>query len=204
MIQTELLRADRPDEMARAVRYIQEGQPVVFPTDTLYGIGVDPFRQEAIAGLYRVKQRAPDKGIPILLSDSEMLARVAIDVPAAATALIARFWPGPLTVIVRRHPDLPAMLSPNDNVAVRIPQNEVGRLFIRLAGGALATSSANRSGEQAAKNAAEAMAIFAGVIPAVLDGGPVIYGQSSTIVDCTVEPARILREGPVRAEEMFA
>ncbi len=204
LMQTELLRAEWPDEMARAVNHVRQGQPVVYPTDTLYGIGVDPFQAQALERLFRVKRRPISKGIPVLLSDNEVLERVAIDIPPLAWSLIARFWPGPVTLIVPRHPALPANLSPDDNVAVRIPDHAISRAFIRLCGGALATSSANHSEEPPAMNAAEAMAAFAGEIPAVLNGGPVTYGQSSTIVDCTVEPARILRAGPITAEVLFA
>ncbi len=204
LMQTELLRADKPAEMARAVDHIGRGQPVVFPTDTLYGIGVDPFQEQALERLYRVKRRPISKGIPVLLSDSEMLERVAIDISPVAWSLIARFWPGPLTLIVPRHPALPDSLAPGGNVAVRIPDHEISRTFIRLCGGALATSSANRSEEPAAMTAAEALAAFTGEIPAVLTGGPVRYGQSSTIVDCTVEPVQVLRAGPITAEVLFA
>jgi L-threonylcarbamoyladenylate synthase len=204
LMQTELLRANVPAEIACAVNYVRQAQPVVFPTDTLYGIGVDPFQEQALDRLYHVKRRPINKGIPVLLSDGEVLERVAIDVSPVARLLIARFWPGPLTLIVPRHPALPGKLSPDGNVAVRIPDHEISRAFIRLCGGALATSSANHSEEPPAMTAAEALAVFAGEIPAVLDGGPVTYGQSSTIVDCTVEPAQILRAGPITAEMLFA
>jgi len=197
---TELLRADRPKDVARAVAHIAGGEPVVFPTDTVYGIGVDAFQASAIERLYQVKQRPATKGIPILLSDLSCLKRVATDIPPLAREMIAQFWPGALTIIVPRHPLLPLNLSPNANVAARIPDSGIARAFIRLAGGALATSSANITGQAAAVTASDAYATFRGLIPAVLDGGPASYGRRSTILDCTVQPPQILRQGAVPVE----
>ena len=110
--------------------------------------------------------------------------------------------PGPLTLVLPRRPELPALLSPNENVAVRIPESEVARAVIRAAGGAVATSSANRSGEPGARTAGEALAALEGLVAAIVDGGPAEHGAASTIVDCTISPPRILRPGPLTLEEL--
>lgn len=201
-MKTELMDATQPGAVDEAASLLREGRLVIFPTDTLYGIGADAFNAEAIAALYQVKQRPRTKGIPILLADPDDLEKVAEALPRRAQPLIERFWPGPLTLVVPRRPALPSNISPNENVAVRIPDHAVARALIRAAGGAVATSSANKTGNPPALDAPEAMAALAGSAAAVLDGGPVVYGAPSTIVDCTADPPRILREGPLSADTL--
>jgi tRNA threonylcarbamoyl adenosine modification protein (Sua5/YciO/YrdC/YwlC family) len=196
--------AAQEQAIAQAAAFTQAGRVVVYPTDTLYGIGVDAFNAQAINRLYAVKERPREKGIPILLSDAAMLSAVAVDIPIWVESLITGYWPGPLTLVLPRHPRLPANLAPGQTVAVRIPDHEISRRFIRAAGGAVATSSANRSGQEPAATAAAAYAAFAGTIAAVLDGGPVTHGLSSTILDCIVSPPAVLRAGPLPAGELFA
>src|SRR5688572_28733774 len=147
---TQLLDASQSGGIEEAAALLRQGSLVVFPTDTLYGLGVDAFSSVAISKLYAAKGRPLDKGVPILLADLEELERVVQAVTPLATALIARYWPGPLTLVLPKHPALPENISPNENVAVRIPDHPVARALIRAAGGAVATSSANRSGEEPA------------------------------------------------------
>ena len=204
-MKTEFLDANEAGAIARAAitraaALIDAGEVVAFPTDTLYGVGVNPFDAAAIERLYIVKGRSLDKGIPILLADEADLARVAINIPPLAYRLIAEHWPGPLTLILPKHPDLPANISPNENIAVRIPDHAVGRELIRRAGGCVAASSANLSGQPGATTAAEAHAALQGMIAAVLDGGPVAHGLASTILDCTVDPPVALRNGALKLE----
>lgn len=196
---SERLDASRPGAIETAAQLLRQGEAIVFPTDTLYGVGVDAFNAAAIERLYQVKERSLDKGIPVLLGDTADLAQVAVGVPPLAQQLAARYWPGPLTLIVPRHPNLPANISPGNTVAVRVPDHPVARALIRAAGGAVATSSANRSGEPGTQTADAALAALTGRVAAVLDGGPVQHGISSTILDCTVDPPRLLRQGPIPA-----
>jgi L-threonylcarbamoyladenylate synthase len=196
---TRLLQANQV-EIEEAAALLQQGFLVVFPTDTLYGLGVDAFSGEAISQLYQAKGRPLDKGVPILLADQDDLARVVSDLPPLATTLIDRYWPGPLTLILPKHPTLPDNISPNENIAVRIPDHPVARALIRAAGGAIATSSANRSAEEPAREATAALAALDGLVAAVLDGGPAQHGVSSTILDLTCSPPAILREGPIGQE----
>lgn len=198
-MRTEHLRVNDPRTIERAAALLKEGKIVVFPTDTLYGVGVTAFDEEAIDALYRIKDRPLEKGIPILLADGDDLRRVAREIPACAQVLLDRFWPGPLTLILPRRKDLPPNISPNENIAVRIPDDDVARALIRAAGGALATSSANRSGEPPARNAAAAWQALEGRVAAVVDGGHVQHGVPSTIVDCTVDPPQVLRQGALSA-----
>lgn len=196
--------ATQEKAIARAAAFIQAGEVVVFPTDTLYGIGVNAFDPAAIDRLYAVKERPREKGIPVLLSDAALLPQVAVDIPAGVEILINRYWPGALTLVLPRHPQMPDNLALTPTIAVRIPDHGISRRFIRAAGGALATSSANRSGEEPAARADTAFAAFAGRIAAVLDGGPVRHGVSSTIIDCTQTPPVVLREGPLPAGDLLA
>jgi L-threonylcarbamoyladenylate synthase len=198
-VETRHLLVSEPGAIAKTAELLKRGHLVVFPTDTLYGLGAIAFNGEAVIRLYQVKGRPLQKGIPVLLADLADLKKVASSVPAAARSLIDRFWPGPLTLVVPKHPDLPAVISPNDGVAVRIPNSEVTRALIRAAGGAVATSSANASGRTPACTAAEALAWLGGHVAAVLDDGPCPEGVASTIVDCRGEVPLIVREGPIPA-----
>jgi L-threonylcarbamoyladenylate synthase len=191
------------EAIEEAAALLSRGRLVVFPTDTVYGIGVNPFDQRAIEQLYAVKERPLDKGIPVLLADLEDLNRVVRTVPTTAWQLIERFWSGPLTLILFRQPGLPAILAPEDTVAVRIPDHSVARALIRAAGGAVATTSANLSGQQPARTAAEALTALNGRVSAVLDGGTSPGELASTIVDCTKVKPEIVRIGPISADELW-
>jgi L-threonylcarbamoyladenylate synthase len=201
-IHTQRLPARHPASIETAAAFLRSGQPVAFPTDTVYGVGVDPFDEAAISRLFTIKQRALDKGIPVLLADLADLDRIAAQVPPSAVDLIERFWPGPLTIIVPRHSSLPDVIAPQQTVAVRIPDHDLARALIRAAGGAVAASSANRSGQPSATSGEEALGYLDGLVAAVLDDGPSPGDAASTIVDCTSIRLRLLRAGPLTAAEI--
>ena len=198
------LRLDAADPAAidKVADLLRRGLPVVFPTDTVYGVGVLPFDAAALSKLYAAKGRAAEKGIPVLLGDVADVAHVAGVIPLAAAALMAHFWPGPLTLVVPRRAGLPANLSPDDTVAVRVPDHAVARALIRAAGGAVAATSANVSGQPPARSADEALAELDGRVAAVLDDGPSPGGVASTVVDCTSERPVVLRVGPLSAADL--
>jgi L-threonylcarbamoyladenylate synthase len=202
--QTKHLRADRAEAIDEAAGYLRQGKLVVYPTDTVYGLAASAHGPAAIERLFQVKGRPADKGIPILLAEAADVTKVAREVPAAAERLMARYWPGPLTLVLPRLPGLPEGISANDGVAVRVPDHPVARQLIQAAGGALPTTSANRSGGQPAETAADALRIFEGQVAAVLDGGPARLGLASTIVDCTTTPPQVLRLGPVSEADIAA
>ena len=199
---TRRLDAADPTAIPAAADLLRRGLPVVLPTDTVYGVGVLPYDAAAVDRLYAVKGRPAEKGIPILLGDVADVAHVAGIIPPAAAALMAHFWPGPLTLIVPRRPELPANLSPDDTIAVRVPDHALARALIRAAGGAVAATSANVSGQPPARAADEALLALGGRVAAVLDDGPSPGGVASTVVDCTVDPPVVRRVGPLAAADL--
>ncbi len=200
---TRFLAAADGSAIPELAEQLRQGYLVVFPTDTVYGVGADAYNEAAIRQLYHIKQRPFAKGIPLLLADWEDLDRAASHVPPLARALISRFWPGPLTLVVPRHPALPAILAPDDTIAVRMPDHAIARALIRAAGGLLAVTSANLSGYPPATDGRHALESLAGLITAVLDDGPTPQAQPSTIIDCTRPTPRILRKGPVTAADLY-
>ena len=195
---TQKLSGLSDSDIQTGTAFLKAGETVVFPTDTVYGVGTSAFSQSGIDKLYDAKIRPLDKGIPILLADLSDLEKVAIDFPLVAKELAEKHWPGPLTLIVAKHPDLPANLSPNEGVAVRIPSHELCRKLIRQAGGAVAATSANLSGQPAAQTAAEALNQLDGRVAAVIDGGNAPGGQPSTIISLMGSEPVIVREGPIK------
>jgi L-threonylcarbamoyladenylate synthase len=174
---------------------------VTFPTDTVYGVGALAFDGKAIESIYVATDRPAEKAIPILIGDPEDLEKVGVDIPAAARQLAARFWPGPLTILVPKRLDLPEAVSATSTVGVRVPDHEVARALLRMAG-PMAVTSANISGAQSPVTAEEAYEQLGGRIPLILDGGRTPGGIPSTLVDCTIQGLNILREGPISLEDL--
>jgi L-threonylcarbamoyladenylate synthase len=161
------------------------------------------FLAEAAARIYQAKGRSVEKALPVLLSSSADLPRVALKPPLMALRLAARFWPGPLTLVVARQPAIPETVSALPTVGVRVPDHAVARGLL-LAAGPMAVSSANRAGAPSPRTAQEVLAQLGGVIDLILDGGETAGGMPSTVVDCTGEVPIVLREGPIRLEELLA
>ena len=190
-----ILPASDPRALHAAAEALRRGDLVVMPTDTVYGVAALP-RTDAIARLYHAKGRPEHKAIPVLVGEKAHLARVTAALPPCADRLAACFWPGALTIVMPKHPDLPAALSPYPTVGVRMPAHPLALALLRLTG-PLAVTSANRSGQPPARTAAEAAAQLGNAVAVILDAGPAPGGQPSTVVDCTVASPRILRAGPI-------
>jgi L-threonylcarbamoyladenylate synthase len=191
--------------LRQAAALLRAGELVAFPTDTVYGVGAVCWNEAAVARLYTAKLRSLDKAIPILLADTDDLALVAGDLPPLAARLGNAFWPGALTLVVPRGPRVPAEVTAGgDTVAVRIPNLDLTRALIRLAGAPLATTSANISGGPSPVTASEVAAQLSGRIPMILDGGRCPGGAASTVVDVTGPVPRILRPGPISEADILA
>jgi L-threonylcarbamoyladenylate synthase len=193
---TDLLPAS-PEGIRRAAELLAEGAVVAFPTDTVYGVGVAASRPERVEALFALKQRPPEKAIPLLVSDLSQAAAAGYPVDERAQRLADRFWPGALTMVL-------ASADAGATQAFRAPDHAVALELIRAAGPILATS-ANRSGEPDTLGADEVLIAFAtqrDELAAVVDGGAVPGGVASTVVDLSATPARLLREGPIRAGEL--
>lgn len=203
MMNTEVLPADSPMAMTSALKVLLSGGLVAFPTDTVYGVGALAFDETAVESIYTAKERPVEKAIPVLVADPEDLTRVAEEIPIFAARLIARFWPGPLTVLVPKKPSLPDIVSATSTVGVRVPDHEAARALLRLAG-PMAVTSANRSGQPSPVTAQEVLAQLGGRISLVLDGGRTPGGIPSTLVDCSGNKIQVLREGPISKEQLLS
>lgn len=191
-MKTRLLKADAPEAVKEAAAALGRGELVAFPTDTVYGLAAG---HDHVRKLYVAKDRPKDKRIPVLLSDAANLEASAFVTPAAR-ALAARFWPGPLSLV---------LVAPRrGTIAFRVPDQPVARRLIAASGGGLPVTSANRSGQPDAKTAQEVLDQLEGRIALVLDGGPVSGGVPSTVVDCTTDQVKIVREGAISRAEIEA
>lgn len=195
---THSLPETNPQALTDATTLIRYGQVIAVPTDTVYGLVCRYDSSQAIEELYRVKDRPPEKALPVLIGDESQLTQlIAGDLPRLAQALIARFWPGPLTLILPALSHLPPVLTAGGStVGVRIPNQPFLRELARWAG-PLASSSANRSGGPECSTAGAVLAQLDGRVPLLVDGGTTPLGQASTVLDLSGEAPRILREGPV-------
>lgn len=202
-MKTTLLSTSDPIAIPSAMDILSRGGLVAFPTDTVYGLAAGIYQPRGIDMLYQAKARAASKAIAVLLSDIEQLALLTPGLTQSAQRLAARFWPGALTLVVPKLPSLPANLSPLPTVGVRMPDHDFARALIRSTG-PLATSSANISGETNTLTAQEVLAQLDNRLELILDGGPTPGGVPSTVVDCTQDPPKILRQGAITAEAISA
>jgi L-threonylcarbamoyladenylate synthase len=200
---TKLIPTAQPDAIEQALRILRAGGLAAFPTDTVYGVGALAFDGPAVESIYAAKDRPVEKAIPILIADADDLDKIAVDIPRMARVLAARFWPGPLTLVVPKQPTLPEAVSATTTVAVRVPDHPVARALLRAAG-PMAVTSANLSGQPSPVSAEEVMRQLNGRIPLVLDGGITPGGVPSTLVDCLGAEPVLLREGSLTKEKILA
>ncbi|RKT77348.1 tRNA threonylcarbamoyl adenosine modification protein (Sua5/YciO/YrdC/YwlC family) [Terracoccus luteus] len=189
------------DSAAAAVR---RGEVVVLPTDTVYGIGCDAFDGNAVADVLAAKGRGRDMPPPVLIPTARTAQGLATQVPDYAQRLMERFWPGPLTLVLKSHTSLHWDLGEtNGTVALRVPANEIA---LELLGeiGPMAVTSANTTGDPAARTVEDAVEMLGDAVSVYLDGGPASDGEASTIIDCTGEAPVTLRLGALAQEVIDA
>ena len=188
--------------MEEAASILRRGGLVCYPTDTVYGIGAAAGDDGAVRRLFAVKGRSPDKALPLLLADPSDAVRVA-DVTPLARALAGRFWPGALTIVMRKAPSYRSLaLSGADTAALRVPDHDLMRAIVRALGEPLTGTSANRAGAPAPVSAAEAAFQMGDMVDLIIDGGRCRARVESTVVDITQDIPEVLREGAVSREEL--
>ncbi|TMI14744.1 threonylcarbamoyl-AMP synthase [Candidatus Bathyarchaeota archaeon] len=197
---TRLLRIDK-ESIREAAATILKGGLVVYPTDTVYGLGCDPFDKEAVNKVADVKRRIKGN-FPVLVETIEKAKELG-EVDGDAETLALRFWPGPLTIVVSSRAELPSSIVGTDRmVGLRVPGRKDTLDFISMCGGSLVGTSANISGAPSMRQADEALKIFEGKVDLVLDGGSLAKSPESTVVRATSKRVDILREGAVSRQEI--
>ena len=191
------------DNMEKAAAILRAGGLVAVPTETVYGLAGNALDTDAVQKIYEVKGRPQVKALSMMVPDAEAIDRWCVDVPKAAYALAERFWPGPLTLILRASPEVPALTrAGGETVGLRCPDHPLTLALLREANIPLAAPSANPSGAPSPKTADEVLAYFDGRIDAVLDGGACGLGTESTIYDLSAAPFRVLRQGALAEAEI--
>jgi L-threonylcarbamoyladenylate synthase len=194
-----------PDEqvLQHAAAFLQAGKTVAFPTETFYALGVSAFHEQAIQKAFAIKGRTFQQPLPLIIQGDPMLEEIAARVPDAAHALMRRFWPGPLTLIVEASYKIPPLLTASTGtVAVRDSSHPLARLLVKTAGIPVTSTSANVSGAPSCVSAEEVEQQLGDRIDLIIDGGATPGGLPSTIVDLTVSPPRIVRQGAISAERL--
>lgn len=196
---------DNPNNRSVASILLREGGVVAYPTDTVYGLGAAAFDYAAVSTLFVIKGRSRTQGVPLLIASESQLREVAAHVPDSARALAARFWPGALTLVVPRHPDVPALVAGGgDTVAVRLPDHPCPQTLVQALGAPITGTSANRHEGVEPTSAGEVQRQLGNRLSLILDGGPSPRLAPSTIVDTTSTPARVLRLGALGIEALRA
>lgn len=187
-----------------AAKIVSEGGVIAFRTDTFYGLGADPFNAAAVAKIKELKGREENKPILLLLSHASVADRFIADRSKAFEEVASKYWPGPLTIVGVAVAELPeAIIAGTGTVGVRVPADSEVRELVRVCGGALTATSANPSGCEPARSAKEVIEYFGERIDLVIDGGEVTATEPSTVLDVTVSPPRVVREGAVKVLQDF-
>lgn len=196
---TTLIFNDNNIELAAEI--IKAGGLVAVPTETVYGLAANGLDGGAVVKIYDVKSRPETKPISLLVSGMSDAEKFCRDIPPEAYILAERFWPGPLTMVLKKRDTVPEIVTAGgDTVGVRCPDHPKTLELIRLSGVPLAAPSANMSNGPSPKNVSDVLKVFDGKIDAAIDGGECAVGIESTIVDMTVSPPKILRQGGLARE----
>lgn len=207
MVKTRVIKAPRGHltsvQLQECVDVFKNGGVVVFPTDTVYGIGCMAFHQAGVKRIYDLKGRHYTKALPLLLSAADQLKLVTKNVLPKAQRLIDAFWPGALTLVFKTGPLVVAAARGKESVAVRVPNHGLVRQLLDVLHVPLATTSANLSGKPAVKTATQAKKIFEGRVDMIIDGGKCPGGTESSVVDVTHFPFLVLREGAIPKQKLM-
>ncbi len=193
----------QPDQISLAAEFLLEGELVAFPTETVYGLGAPIFNPSSIAKIYLAKGRPSDNPLIAHIASLDQIEQIACDIPDNFYLLAKAFFPGPLTLVLKKHPSVPPIVSGGlDTIAIRMPDHPVARQLILAVGQPLVAPSANLSGKPSSTSAQHVAADFEGKIRAVIDGGSSHYGIESTVVSLVSSEPCLLRLGALSKEEI--
>ena len=191
------------ERCAEAIAALRDGDVIVFPTETLYGLGADALNCRAVEQVFQLKGRDPLNPIPVLVADQRMLYHLVADLPTLAQKLIHQYWPGPLTLILPGRKDIPPpLLNAAGGVGVRLSSEPIATQLVRALGRPLTATSANPSGQEPARTLQEANKYFADRIQIFVDGGTLTSKRGSTVAEVMADRIKIIREGEIRAVEL--
>ena len=194
---------DQSAALDAALAALERGECIGLPTETVYGLAADALNRQAVQRIFALKGRPADHPVIVHLPDAGALTRYAREVPPAALRLANAFWPGPLTLILKRHPQVPDEITGGqDTVGIRVPAHPLAQPLLQRFGRGLAAPSANRFGRISPTTAVHVRAEFGDQVPVVLDGGPCAIGIESTIVDLSGSAPRVLRPGMISTEQV--
>lgn len=192
------ISASDPQALPWALDALQRGALVAIPTDTVYGLAARLDHPGALRRLYEAKGRPEDRPIPVLVSRADLLRELTVNPPPGAEEFAARFWPGPLTIALPRDERVPDLVTAGrDTVGLRMPDHPFALALIEACGGALAVTSANRSGEPSLRDPDAVMAALGDEVELIVDSGPAPGGWASTVIALTARGPVVLREGPI-------
>ncbi|MBU2638822.1 MAG: threonylcarbamoyl-AMP synthase [Nanoarchaeota archaeon] len=199
------IRKDNPETILikQAALIIKEGGLVAFPTETVYGLGADAFNAKAVEKIFIAKGRPANKALIAHIADIRDAYKLAAEVPKEAELLMKKFWPGPLTIVLKKSKIVPDATSAGmDTIAIRMPANKIALALIKEAKTPIAAPSANLSGMPSPVNAAQVIENLSGKIDVIIDSGKTDLGVASTVLDMTVSPLVILRQGALAKEDI--
>ncbi len=201
---TNYFREQRPEELEAAVRQLEAGGVVVFPTDTLYGLGADVSNESALLRIFEIKGRPAKLALPVLVADWQQVAAVTCNPSEASRRLASAFWPGSLTLVLPKSPALSPLVTGNrDTVAVRMPNHWTPLALAAGLGRPVTGTSANRSGKADLNTVAEVQATLGDLVDCIVDFTPLPQGVPSTVVDLTGATPVLVREGATPFAEVL-
>jgi len=207
----EIIKIDLDNEtvfrtqMVKIKRVLNLGGVMAFPTDTFYGLGATALNRKAVSRIFKIKQRSKDKPLLTLVASAYQANSMALEITPTAEILIEKLWPGPLTILFSAHPHLPSQLTANTGkIGIRQPGNEMVRKLLSGIGFPITATSANISGTENVTTAKEVEETLGSQIDLIVDGGAAPGGKESTVLDVTLSPSLLVREGAITREEIDA
>lgn len=192
-----------PKGIEKAAHLILAGGVVAFPTETFYGLGAEALQEKALRKIFDLKGREKDKPLLLLMAERSWLRELVQEIPPLAERFMDRFWPGPLTLVLKASPHLSTLLTANTGkIGLRIPSHPVAQALVKAVDRPITGTSANLSGQPSASAAQEVLRALGAKLDGLLDGGKTAGGSGSTVLDVSESPPRVLREGVISRKEL--